>query len=438
MSKFASHDYRVSTEGLVVKPAPTGPGTQDVFTGTTGNDHIAGTALGDDFDMSQGGRDVVKGGKGNDQFNFGATLAADDRIDGGLDSADPFHGNRDAVSLDGDYSAGLVFSATTMTNVETLLLHAGNSYDLTFDDAQVNAADIFRVKLLGRWGAGDNLTFDGSAETDGSFEIFGGKGRDVVTGGANVDTFTFARASLAAADRVDGGAGFDTVLMNGDYSAGLTTDADTLHNIEVIYFGAGFDYDLTINDGNVAAGETLTVSGAFLEVGDSMAFDGTAERDGFLNAYGGDANDLLIGGRRGDLIQGNEGGDTLEGGKGRDTYGYAGGANESQSGNYDTVVGFDFDNTDVFDMVFEVTGVDTAASGALNHATFDADLKAGLAGNLLAGHAILYAVEEGDLTGELFLVIDADGKAGYKAGIDVVVHLADASGTAAIDASDFV
>jgi Ca2+-binding RTX toxin-like protein len=200
----------------------------------------------------------------------------------------------------------------------------------------------------------------------------------------------------------------------------------------------GHDYGIELNDGNVAAGETLTVSGAFLETLDSLMVDGSAERDGFLTLYGGDANDLLIGGRRGDYIQGNEGGDTLNGGKGRDAFGYAGGANESQSGDYDTIVGFNFDNTDAFDMTFEVTGTDTVGNGALSHATFADDLKAAMAGNLLAAQAVLFTPDAGDLTGEVFLIVDADGKDGYKATLDYVIHLQDSVNLGLLDVSDFI
>ena len=61
-------------------------------------------------------------------------------------------------------------------------------------------------------------------------------------------------ASLTAADTVDGGSGADTLNLNGDYGAGLTLGATTLANVENIVLAWGHSYNLTTNDGNVAAG----------------------------------------------------------------------------------------------------------------------------------------------------------------------------------------
>jgi Ca2+-binding RTX toxin-like protein len=408
------------------------------FTGTAGNDNLDGTTDDDVFDMTQGGDDNVNGGKGDDVFNFGATLTADDVVNGSKDSADPFHGNRDAVVLDGDYAAGLVLSATTLKGIETMVLNAGNSYDITTNDAMVVAGDIFTVRLAGNWGPGDNLTFDGSAETDGSFRFTGGQGTDTITGGAGVDSFVFARGALSAEDRIDGGAGFDDLTIRGP-NPQLFLDADTIQNIEVIYFGGGNSYSLFSHDGNVAAGETLAVSGAFLETGDVMVFNGSDERDGFLNIYGGDADDALTGGRRGDVLQGNAGGDTLEGGRGRDMYAYVGGIEgESTYLAHDTVVGFNFDAKDAFQFTFEITGVDAAiTSGAASFETFGEDLKQAADGVLEANHVVLFTPDSGDLAGNTYLLIDANGTAGAQQS-DMVILLQDAVNLGSLDAADFI
>ena len=51
------------------------------------------------------------------------------------------------------------------------------------------------------------MTFNGSAETDGSFFIYGGKGVDTLTGGSGADVFFFAEdGRFGAGDHVDGGA----------------------------------------------------------------------------------------------------------------------------------------------------------------------------------------------------------------------------------------
>ena len=70
--------------------------------------------------------------------------------------------------------------------------------------------------------------------------------------------------------------------------------------------GAGFNYALTSNDGNVAAGQSLTVDGSALGSGNSMTFNGAAETDGAF------------------VIKGGAGADTLTGGAGNDTFSMGG------------------------------------------------------------------------------------------------------------------
>ena len=95
-------------------------GTGGSVTGTvfggSGNDNVIGGSGADRFDLSTGGTDSAFGGDGNDQFLLGAALTPADTIDGG--------NGFDTVILNGNYSAGLTFAPTTMTNVERLLLPA--------------------------------------------------------------------------------------------------------------------------------------------------------------------------------------------------------------------------------------------------------------------------------------------------------------------------
>src|SRR5262249_44845200 len=128
-----------------------------------------------------GGTDSFSGGSGNDFFYMGANLIAADQIDGGT--------NTDHVVLNGDYSGGLTFNATTMVNVEVLGLTAGHSYTLTMDNATVASGQTLRVQA-GTLGAGDVLTFDASNDTTGgNYNITAGAGNDVLTGGNGDDHF---------------------------------------------------------------------------------------------------------------------------------------------------------------------------------------------------------------------------------------------------------
>ncbi|HEV2560497.1 MAG TPA: calcium-binding protein, partial [Rhizomicrobium sp.] len=146
-----------------------------IFTGGAGNDVLTGGAGTDVFNLQNGGNDVVHGGGGNDIFNMTAAFTAADQIDGGTGA--------DIVNLKGNYSGGLVLGATTITNVETLSLSPGFSYNLTENNGNVASGQRLTVNASSL-GASDVLTFNGAAETDGRFTFTGGAGNDVLTGGA--------------------------------------------------------------------------------------------------------------------------------------------------------------------------------------------------------------------------------------------------------------
>ena len=143
------------------------------FTGTSGADSFDGTSTADVFNLQQGGSDTAKGEGGNDTFNMGAALDAADHINGGSGT--------DTVSLDGDYSAGLTFTSTTVVNVEVIKLAAGHSYNLKVNDATVAAGQTLTVDGSAL-GPSDQLTFNAQPDRDASFVMIGGAGDDVLTG----------------------------------------------------------------------------------------------------------------------------------------------------------------------------------------------------------------------------------------------------------------
>ena len=71
--------------------------------------------------------------------------------------------------------------------------------------------------------AGEDFTFDGSAETDAKFVVYGGRGTDDLTGGDGNDIFFFAEGGrFAAGDTVDGGGGYDGLFLRGNYTIDFT------------------------------------------------------------------------------------------------------------------------------------------------------------------------------------------------------------------------
>ncbi|MEA3061168.1 MAG: large repetitive protein, partial [Sphingomonadales bacterium] len=192
---------------------------------------------------------------------------------------------------------------------------------------------------------------------------------------------------------------------------------------QMVFLG-GSSYALSSADSNIGKGHSLTIDAMPLGAGDSLSFDGSSESDGRFVFQGGAGADHFTGGGGDDLLYGLGGGDTLTGGGGADRFAYTG-VSESTGAHYDTITDFHF-GQDVIDLPVTVTGLDAAVShGSLSTATFDADLSAALGASALgAGHAVLFTADQGELSGQTFLVVDANGQAGYQAGEDYVIHLA--------------
>ena len=254
--------------------------------GSAGDDTLIGGAKGDAFRLTKGGVDSAYGGGGQDKFILGGALTAADTIDGGAGT--------DTLRLAGNYAGAhaVVFGANTVTNIERMFLNGGHSYDLTTHDATIAAGKMLIVDASAL-DAGDTLTFDGSAETDGRFNITGGAGDNHVTGGAQNDAFDL---TLGGTDTVYGGGGDDYVLMGafldsgdtidggtevnvqdsvylaGDYSGAnaVVFSPTTMTSIERIWFGSGYSYDLTTDDATVAAGRVLELRADALGAGDAL------------------------------------------------------------------------------------------------------------------------------------------------------------------------
>lgn len=192
---------------------------------------------------------------------------------------------------------------------------------------------------------------------------------------------------------------------------------------EQIVLLGGADYNLSASDGNVGAGRTLTVSALALGGANHLTFDGSAETSGRFVLEGGAGDDNLSGGHGADVLIGGAGADVLAGGAGADRFVYFSAA-ESTGANHDTLVDFTF-GEDVIDLPVTVLGLDAAVTkGALSQVSFDADLSALLGQSVLeAGHALFFTPDSGALAGHTFLVVDANGEAGYQPGVDFVIEM---------------
>ena len=346
-----------------------GGGGSDIITGGTGNNTLGAGA---------GGNDQITGSNGSDIIRLGAGFNINDKIDGG----DGF----DQAMLDGDYAAGVHLNSSSLHNVEAMTLTTGHDYQLYFNDGNVGASLDFTLNGT-TLGVNDTIYFNGSAESDGRFNLAGGSGDDTLIGGQGNDTinggsgnnrielsaggndFVFGSAgndsfmmggAFNTLDRILGNGGDDVVVLNGNYLVEVQFDALTLQGISTVRLEGGHDYALQVYS---AAGTTLTVDGAGLGVFDAMTLRATGGDTSHYRYLGGASGDKLTGGfgadtitggGGADTIQGETGADVLTGGVGVDVFRYV--STLESSGFLDLIT--DLTNTDLIDF----SAIDAASS----------------------------------------------------------------------------
>ena len=364
----------------------------DRIVGGWGDDELDG-GTGDDLIYSRGGGDTVRAGDGNDGVYFGDFFnqkggGGGDTSPGGdtppgpaasplfgyFDSADGGAGI-DTFAVQGNY---YYLNLAHVTNFEVLLVASGS--DPSFDDiggregpgpslfplplpmtqldhynihapnSLVAPGTVFTVQASGLQ-AGESLIFDGADERDGYYLMFAGKGLKVLLGGSGDDGFMFGGNVPTQFDHVDGGGGYDVIAFRGDYSGlnRLDLSGNLFSHVEALvmlsghsneYGGVlapgGFDYNLLMADGNVAAGQQLDLIAAGLGADESLSLDGRAETNGSYRIIGGAGDDTIWGGSKDDIIYGGLGADHMTGGEGSDTYVYRSAA-ESTAAHTDTI-----------------------------------------------------------------------------------------------------
>jgi Ca2+-binding RTX toxin-like protein len=181
--------------------------------------------------------------------------------------------------------------------------------------------------------------------------------------------------------------------------------------------GTQFDYNLTLSNAIVGAGQELTVSGALLMATETMILDASQEADGSLRLFGGAAADTLKGGGQADLIHGNLGGDILSGGGGADIFRYDRTA-ESSSSSTDQITDFT-PGTDKIDL--SRIDANTLVAGDQAFSWIGSGGFTGSAGQLRASAFLGQTwILEGDTDGngqpDLFLVLTLQGPTPLAAG----------------------
>lgn len=242
-------DNRVlaTTSGSANPAAGTPTEAADILYGSYGPDAISGLGGADIFYLQQGGDETISGGSGNDAFLFGAGLNAADIVNGGPDQDQlVLTGNYQALQLGGNITN--IESFSMLSSEDNRFGDASGSLDIRYNYTLVLADQLIPPGQsitfdAAQLRAGERLAFDGSAETDGSVRVYGGRAEDLLTGGAGADLLV----GRHAADRINGLGGADTL----QYRAGEWT-GDTFDTI------VGFDeredrIDLPVAVGGFAA-----------------------------------------------------------------------------------------------------------------------------------------------------------------------------------------
>jgi Ca2+-binding RTX toxin-like protein len=434
---YTSYQNDYDASGKLIQTVDFNPNGSETITGTGHGLTLTGTAHNDTFYLQSAPDVTASGGAGNDLFFFGSGFSSSDQIDGGT-------GNN-TLELDGTYTA-LTISTSMMTNIQTLELVKGHSFNMTLDAGLVTTGETLTISAA-TLGAGDALTVNGSALTSGSLVVDAGAGADDLTGGAGTNIFNMA-GLLTASDEINGGTGTTRVVLNGDYSAGLTFNSTTITNVGTLDLTAGHSYDLTLNAATVASGQTMTIQGSTLGASDNMTIDGVAVA-GSLVIYGGAGTNELMGGAGNDTIKAGSGSDTIAGGagadklfagSGADTFAYSAVSNSTSTA-FDIIDSFNtsLDKIELLGGLGGVTAINTAvATGNLSATNFDRALAHDIGAAQLSAHgAVLFTPSTGGYAHDTFLVIDENGVAGYQAGQDLVIELTHGVNLSALSLSNF-
>jgi trimeric autotransporter adhesin len=324
---MASFDRIAPSPSALVPSGPiAAPGI--TYTGTAGGDAQVGTGNDDVFNFGQGGDDTIFGGAGDDKIDLGASFTTADRINGGL--------GYDVLLLKGDYysSNQPILGPSTMFAIEEIRFGAGNDYVLTFNDANLEPDQVLTIDAR-KVGAGDFTSIHTAAETDGAFVFLGGAGNDALYMGQANDTisggdggdFVYVNPAYTGETQFDGGAGDDFISTVYSADTTLTLPAKALVHVEWLITNAmpnvgDITIHLTLNDANVAAGETMLVSsGGTVGATTAVFYDGSAERDGHYEFGDNNQDDTMIGGRLADTFKLYGGGsDWAQGGQGDDVF----------------------------------------------------------------------------------------------------------------------
>ncbi|MGL4237113.1 calcium-binding protein, partial [Tabrizicola sp.] len=292
---------RLRIDPGTLAPIQTGGPDAATLTGTTGSDMILGGEGAEQIEGGQGsdvlgdgaGSDSIFGGAGQDLFVLTA--------DGAYDLIADYQRGIDRIDLSA-WGAIHSLAALTITATATgaLITWGEEALEIATPNGMPLLPGSFQLSdFVGLWHAAPS-----GPDPEGL--IHGTNQLDLLTGGAADDMFVVS----AGADTIDGGAGFDWVILSGA-TAGIRVNLESLnHNT------------------NIAAGQTfISIEGIIGSAFSDMLTGGTENNgingmDGNDRLSGGLGTDSLFGGNGNDMLLGGPAADTLDGGMGRDRVTY--------------------------------------------------------------------------------------------------------------------
>lgn len=398
----------------------TGGKLDDQLTGGTGTDTIGGGAgsdtiqlvrgtanggAGDDMIGTGGVHDNVNGGTGDDTIFLnlyaGGSLSAGSVFDGGS-------GNNDTLSLGFASAVNVDLTGTTLQNFDTL------------SDYNYQVFPLYMVRMT----TGQFAQF--------SSIVFGNNDMATLRLADNADVVLPATSEFRFLQLANGGQKADASAETAGFAKILGGTGD---DVVIGTDRAAFFFDAALNDGN----DTFTGKASLDRIDGGKGNDVLSGNAGNDALVGGVGNDTLSGGIGNDVLTGGAGIDHLDTGTGVDKLIYTAVA-DSTDAKYDTVSNFDFASGSKFDLPVAVSTIASVVNnGALSKATFDTDLAQDIgAAKLAAGAALLFHPDGGTLAGTTFLIVDANGTAGYQAGADFVICLDHALHPGSLDTTDFM
>ncbi len=297
-------------------------------------------------------------------------------------------------------------------------IYCGSGSDIITNNGVIQGSYFTQTGGIVVHGSGDNTVFNNGSVTGNTAIFLEAGGNAIVnTGTITGDAFGIVLDTAAATASTIDNSG--TIAVNAIAEPNTGAIVDT---------GVGA-LDVT-SQGHIA-GDVIFGPGNDRLDSTQGTIDGTV--------FGGGGNDTLKGGPDSDRLDGGAGGDKLYGGGGGDSFVYAA-VSDSMGRGHDTIFAFDTQR-DLLDLNVHVTAVrHTVATGALdNNAHFNAELAAAIGPAHLGKHqAVLYEPNSGSLAGHVFLVVNANGTAGYQAGADYVIELIHAANVAHLAIGDFI